>query len=417
MHSAAVTGVPSLRTGSSRSRQRVALIVAAVAAWSAIAWTVAWMLRNVPPTAGFDLELLMLGGRRVAAGLSPYDPGLVNGQSVHIASLFYSYPPVVAQAFSMIGNLPLGIVLLVWTVLAGLLVVALGALFMRRLPSGGTVGDVAWWLPVATPFWFPFTVAVMFGNLDAFFPFLYGVLLLAAMLAAGLASGGRGTLIGAGVALGLVSVTKLHPASIALWFALRGWTEWRAQRGAAPASWIVLGVGAFVGIAAVGASLMLGGPGPWQHYVAVLRAGTNFDLLDARNLAPSVQVALSFGLGQDAVRAGQIAVTAFAVASTTYAALRMRDPAVSLLVASVGSLVILPVTWFHYFGILIPFAVAALLRSAPGNLRQVAGLLSAAFGAGVLGLRLPVAWAMPVLVLAALVISARSPIQTTRSSA
>ena len=64
------------------------------------------MYAQTPPGAGFDLELLLTGGRRVAAGLSPYEPAMLAGQSVGITTLFYSYPPLVAQAFAPFAAVP-----------------------------------------------------------------------------------------------------------------------------------------------------------------------------------------------------------------------------------------------------------------------------------------------------------------------
>jgi len=107
------------------SRTACAWIVLGATAWLALlALGVAMYLGRTPPAAGFDLELLLLGGRRVASGLTPYDPALIAGAQVEIESLFYSYPPVVAQAMSLVAAVPSPVVLLAWA--AGATVTAVG---------------------------------------------------------------------------------------------------------------------------------------------------------------------------------------------------------------------------------------------------------------------------------------------------
>ena len=69
-------------TAAIRRRWPVVAAIAAVAAWASLAVLIARMYAGTPPGAGFDLELLLTGGRRVAAGLSPYEPAMLAGQSV-----------------------------------------------------------------------------------------------------------------------------------------------------------------------------------------------------------------------------------------------------------------------------------------------------------------------------------------------
>ena len=91
-----------------RSRWPFVLAMAGVAAWVTSIVLIGRMYAQSPPGAGFDLELLLTGGRRVAAGLSPYEPAMLAGQSVGITTLFYSYPPLVAQAFAPVCWRPVG---------------------------------------------------------------------------------------------------------------------------------------------------------------------------------------------------------------------------------------------------------------------------------------------------------------------
>jgi hypothetical protein len=52
------------------SRSILAWVVLGAAAWLAlVALGIAMYVGRTPPAAGFDLELLLLGGRRVAGGL------------------------------------------------------------------------------------------------------------------------------------------------------------------------------------------------------------------------------------------------------------------------------------------------------------------------------------------------------------
>ena len=59
----------------------------------------------------------------------------------------------------------------------------------------------------------------------------------------------------------------------------------------------------------------------------------------------------------------QIAVTGIALIATVVAARRLADPVEGLAWAVAASLVVLPVTWYHYPAALIPFALVAVVRS------------------------------------------------------
>ena len=62
-----------------------------------MAWLVIQLWNQEPPRAGFDLTLLLEAARRVLAGESPFAPEMLAGTSPTSTSLFYSYPPPVAQ--------------------------------------------------------------------------------------------------------------------------------------------------------------------------------------------------------------------------------------------------------------------------------------------------------------------------------
>ena len=329
--------------------------------WTAIAALAVQMLSTRPPTAGFDLELLLEAGRRVAAGQSPYDPALVAGAIVQAESLFYSYPPPVAQVMSLLAGVPAGVVLLGWTVGATAALVAVGVAVARRLGWAGAGWRIALPIAATAPFVFPYAVALLFGNLDVWFPALYGVLLLGAL--------SRSAAAPAGVALAVASVAKLHPASLGVWFLFRGAGSRR-----------VVVVALVAAVAIVGLSLVVGGLDPWRDYLAVIQSGSRADLLDRRNVGPAVQLGLLVRLDETGVRMAQAVVSLGALALTAWAAVRRTDPVESLAWAATASLVTLPVTWFHYPAALIPFAMAAVARSqnSSGAVRARTRLLVAA---------------------------------------
>jgi hypothetical protein len=252
------------------------------------------------------------------------------------------------------------------------------------------------------PLWFPYTVGALFGNLDVFFPALYG-LMLAAAAADGSRPPDRRLVIVGGVALALASITKLHPALLALWFALRGL---RSRRGAAglPLPWLVLAAATVTGLAILAVSLAVGGIQPWLDYLGVLKASTNVDLLDYRNLGPVAQICMVLGLGPAAIPPMQAVLLAIAIVVTAWSALRVDDAVESFAWASFASFVPMPVTWFHHFGALIPVGLAAALRSGAAGAkaqRNTLALIGIAFVIGIFGLGQPVAWLFLPLTIAA----------------
>ena len=203
------------------------------------------------------------------------------------------------------------------------------------------------------PLVLPFAIAVLFGNLDAWYPLAYGAFLLAA-----LPGSTRRVQLAAGVAVAIISIAKLHPAPLLLWIALRAWRERGGAAGprarSRPSS---------PGLAIVAVSLLVGGVQPWLDYVQVVRAGAGAELVDARNIGPVSLIGQATGLDGAALRWIQVAVVAAAVVATVFAAVRVRDP-----IAQRGAsrsprrLVVLPVTWYHYPVALMPIAAALAIR-------------------------------------------------------
>lgn len=350
-----------------------------------------------PPQAGFDLALILDAGRRVAAGVSPYLAGAV-GAGTQVESLFYSYPPPVAQLASLVGGVPNGVVLLI----TGIGAVAGFGLVVRGLASGAeaTVWDIVdVVLPALAlaPFVYPFAIALLFGNVDAWFPFAYGAFLLAV-----LSESRRWRIVG-GIALGLAALAKLYPGLLLGWLAVRGLVAWvREGRVGVPAEWRILAVAAAADLVAVVASLVVGGVRPWQDYVEVLRAGTGADFVSHLNIGPASQLALALGDPAVAARVAPI-VALLAILATAAVAWRVGSVAVSLAAATILSLILSPITWFHYPVALLPFAAWAWIAVRRGNGRgAVAGLLAAAVVLAGAAIAAPVAvWLAVALVLVA----------------
>jgi hypothetical protein len=329
------------------------------------------MLAQDPPAAGFDLQLLLDAAGRVAAGGSPYDPAAV-AHGVQARDLFYSYPPLVAQFLVPFSRLPTWLVLAGWGLGAVAGLVAVAAL-LPRSPIGrpatavpGLSLDTALLTLAGAPYFFPFVVALLFGNTDAWFPLLFGTAVLAL---AGAATVSRTTrrpshapagvaALAAGAALAIASAVKLHPASILVWLSARLEKPIRTQAS------LLLPIGAAIvaGAAIMAASLVIGGFGPWREYVDYLSLGSGAGLASRVNVGPASQIALL--LNNPELARPLAAFCAMAALAGTLAAARLvHDPLESVAWAIVASLVILPVTWYHYPVALIPVALAAWTRS------------------------------------------------------
>ncbi|HEY5434686.1 MAG TPA: glycosyltransferase 87 family protein, partial [Candidatus Limnocylindrales bacterium] len=367
----------------------LAALVGAIG-WLGIAWIGLQLLALDPPRAGDDLRLLLDAAGRAAADQPLYlaEPP---GTTLQASSLFYSYPPIVAQALVPLAGLPFVVVLVGWGAAATACFLAV----VRALDSAGRnlVRQVA----VGLPFVFPFAITLLFGNANAWFPLVFGLGILAVLRP------DRRTAGIAGIALALGAAVKLHPASVGIWWLVR----WLRDRRRGSAGTVVV-AGVVAGVVALLLSVLVGGTGPWIDYVAFIRSVTQTaDLVSPLNIGPASQVALLLGGSEATARLLQVPVTLAAVGITIVAAFRPRDPVEGLAWAVTASLVVLPVTWFHYPTALVPFAVAALARRdgapQPG---RVSALLAGAMAAAALAIVAPVAvWLAVALVLAAVRVS------------
>ena len=318
------------------------------------------------------------GSRRASRRTSP---GAV-GAGTQVESLFYSYPPPVAQAASLVAGVSDGFVL----VAAGIGAVAGFALVVREprggrhaAPAPGTLVDVVLPALALAPFIYPFAIALLFGNVDAWFP----------LRLRRAAPGGR---------RGVAPLARRRRASPSAW--RRSPSCIRAScsagspcaaccAGSATADPRVPGGLAHArrspsvtDLAIVGLSVVAGGLDPWRDYIGVLRAGTGADFVSNLNIGPASQLALLLG---DPSVAGTVApvVALGAVLLTAAVAWRVRSAVSSLAVAAVLSLVLSPITWFHYPVALLPFGAWAWVVVRHGNGRAVvAGLLGGAVRPG-----------------------------------
>jgi hypothetical protein len=366
------------RPTTSADRTVIAAILAAVLGWSGV--VAIGLQLGANGALGFDLQLLIEAARDLAAGRTPYAADLLGGGAPVSTDLFYSYPPPVGQALIPFTPLSLVPMLVLWDALAvvGLLIVV--ARLRRILAPDRPAIAVLAVTAAAAPLTLPFAVGLLFGNLDVFFPLMYGTMLLAS-----LAATPRSTAL-AGAALALASL-KIHPASLGLWFAVRAVVD----RGSGAARVVVAAVAAGVTILIV--SIGLGGVERWVEYGAVVRAGTDAVIVDPRNAGPAALLVGASG-GDDALaRAIHIGVGVAAVASTVLAAWRRRDPLEGFAWATAASLATLPVTWYHYPSALLPVAIAAWLRATPDARRRVAlALIAAEVMAAAALVALPLLW-------------------------
>jgi hypothetical protein len=354
-------------------------LVVALVGWTMIAWLGVRLFSASPPAAGFDLELLIRAGRAVAAGASPYDPALVAGTAPGATSLFFSYPPVVAQAFALVAWAPSGLIFIAWAVGAVAAMLAVGERVRRTIRDSAPARGVGLATLAVASLTFPFTVAVLFGNVDAFFPALYGLALVAAVAPS------RSTSIAGGIAIAIAAVAKLYPAGLGLWFAVRAA---RDRRSLATVAAAILTVGILVLV-----SLAIGGLNPWRDYVSAVGSASRAELLDPRNIAPAALLARLIGGSSDVARLIQILVSAAAAVTIAWAAWKRPDPVESLAIAATATFVLLPVTWVHYPAALIPFGIAALLRADGPASRTTRVLIGGAIVvAGVSLFWLPLLW-------------------------
>jgi hypothetical protein len=370
-----------------------------VVGWLGLVWLGWTMFTATPRTAGFDLELVLQAGRDVAAGQSPYDAAMVGGTAPGSTDLFYSYPPPVAQFFSLFAGVPSGVMLAVLWVLSVAGLAAAAVLVARRFGPDRPASWIAMPVVAIAPLFLPYSVALLFGNLDSLFPFAYGLVLVAAVASEG--SSARRDRVAGGTSLALATTVKVAPGLLSGWFVGRLARERGSEEGRGAA--IVLGAAVVVGLVVLALSLAAGGAQLWREYVPVAGAASRAQLLDPRNVGPAAQIALAVGGDEALVRALQIPIAIGAVVATLAAGGLLRDRLLGMTIAAVASLLILPITWYHYPSALMPFAIAAVARSADRPAASRVALLVVAAAAVA---SLSIAWVPGVWIAVALLVAA-----------
>ena len=307
--------------------------------------------RTDPPRAGFDLALLLEGARRVLAGETPYDPAMLAGASPDAVELFYSYPPPVAQAMRSSPWLPDGVVLVLWGVGATL---GFGVGRRRRLavwsgypplPDGGAGRSPSrrWCCRSRSRS----CSATSTPGIRS----LYGALLLAALPGATPPDAARGRCRG------------------------RDHLDRQAPPGAAAACGSRCAPGASAAGPGAACSSRPSSPDWRSSRSASSSAASSRGSTTCRSCEPArapasstpATSARSRSSGRPparrpALRWIQVAVVAAAAVATVFAAVRVRDPILSVGIVVTASLVVLPVTWYHYPVALMPVAAALAIR-------------------------------------------------------
>jgi hypothetical protein len=370
-------------------------ITIAIVGWTMIAWLAFQLFATRPPTAGFDLELLLRAGRDVAAGRSPYEPALVAGTAPGATGLFFSYPPVVAQVLALFAAIPSGAMFVAWSIAAVAALVAVTERLRVAIAASVPPAAAATAVVAVSSLTFPLVVAILFGNLDAFFPALYGLALVGAV------SSRRGDQVAGGIGIAIGALTKLYPAGLGLWFAIRAVRGMQAHR-------VVLLSAVLSAMAVIAVSLILGGVEPWRSFASVVSTTSRAELIDTRNVAPAAQLALLVGADSAFARSVHLGVAGLAIIAILWAAWAIRDDVESLAIAAAATLLLLPIAWIHYPAALIPFGAAAAMRSrGASNGTRVGWLLAAAVAvAGASLAWLPLMWLAVGLCLAAVHLSA-----------
>src|SRR5207245_9128077 len=112
---------------------------------------------------------------------------------------------------SLGAGIPSAAMLVLWdaAAVAGLALVSGG--LVRRFAPTLSASSVAWLVAALVPLMFPLAIGLLFGNLDVFFPLLYGLMLLAMAEPSASADAAQG-----GVATAVAGLAQLHPGSTGL---------------------------------------------------------------------------------------------------------------------------------------------------------------------------------------------------------
>lgn len=298
---------------------------------------------------GIDFGDYWLAAGRVLLGHSPYAPVMLAGPFPAIGLDRFRYPPLFALAAAPLTMFSESAATAVWAALSGLGFLAGAALAAR---AAGARLSLAWlfWTVMGLAFFLPVFDSLWKGNLEGL-----EVLLL------GLAMNSR-SLFGSG-ALVLLGIFKVAPLAI-----------WPAAIRRDPRSFVKA-----VGL--IGTLGLLSWPwlaAGWRDYPTILANQLAGSSVYAANLAPASALALLVPnlpiLATLARLVSWALAAALIVASLRWAPQPGGWP-VALAAATMASLLIPAVLWYHYLALAVPFLCYAFVRS--GRLMREWLLLSA----------------------------------------
>jgi hypothetical protein len=296
------------------------------------AWLAMWSAAGQPNTFfGGDHEAYRNGAIRLVESGSPYHPALHMGpiaNRVENVPIGYLYPPVLAQLFLPLTNLPAPTVAAASSLAQLVLFAILMPLVYRRYAGGlSATALFAVWLVTAASF--PIHMAAWGGNLSGWITIGIAVMLL-------------GPRMRAGIAAAFLTLLKLTPAVLLIPALLAG----RRSRTAA--------VGTLVAVVAASVALS---PGAWADWVRVLPNILRFPPPeDHLHVAPAAVFA-GFGAREVGALLGLGAALLAGVAS---AAMAWQGRWAASVAAATLALLLGPSSlWDHYLALTVPLVLAA----------------------------------------------------------
>ena len=294
---------------------------------------------------GIDFADYHRAAQRLAGGLSPYAPEMLEASVPAQGQDRYRYPPLLAQSLVPTAGLPTAAVATGWLVVQAALVYASVWLAASAGGAPRTPERVLWTGTAAT--WFlPVFDTLWKGNVSALLAFQFALLVVA---------GRRG-----GAALASAVLLKLTPV-LAVPAALARDRETR--------SGVLLGLALLL---AVGIALA---PAAWLDHLRVLP-----NLLGGRadyetNLAPASMLA-GFGGGESVaatIRLATIAGVVAAVVASVVLAGRPGGWPAAVVLAVLAGLGAPAALWYHYLVVLLPMAALAWPAAASRQRIAIAG--------------------------------------------
>ena len=302
---------------------RAALPVAAISALVGVSGLVVFAA-VAAGTFGFDFLAYHGAAERVLHGERLYDPTV---QQTGGFGLFY-YPPPFVLAVLPFGLLPATAATWLWLTLSVAMLVG-GIAILPVRPS------MRWATLLLTGLSWPVAYALKLGQVGP---------LLFLLFAVGWRWLDRPIVVGASGALG--AIVKIQPGLILVWALL-------TRRFAA----VAIGAAILI-VAAVAATVVLGGFGVWTDYIALL-GNVSDPITTPHNFTPGA-AAYQAGVPTGVAATVQV-VSSVLVVAVFLVAIARTAPDASFLVTVIASQLLSPVLWDHY-AMLLLLPVAWLLE-------------------------------------------------------